>query len=92
MNPEAHKIIEKMEKLIPEIDSINTNNHPAINNVLSIHSSRLLVILAEEQEKSAEKLEQQTLILIRFTKLLVGLTWALIFIGVIQITMMFCKH
>jgi hypothetical protein len=47
--------------------------------------AELMVVLAEEQAKSAAKLE-------RFTFWLVCLTGALIFIGVVQIILMFFGH
>jgi hypothetical protein len=53
--------------------------------------AQIQFIIADEQAKSADKLEKQTTILIKFTKLLVGLTWALIFIGLVQIAMMIFK-
>lgn len=85
MNPEVQTIIRRMEQLVPEIDSININNHPAMNNALTILSSRLLVLLADEQAKSAAKME-------RFTWWLVCFTIALVFIGVVQTVRMFYTH
>lgn len=60
MNPEAHKIVQEMEKHIPKPDWININNPGATHSYLTIQTSRLLILLAEDAEKSADKLAGQT--------------------------------
>lgn len=60
MNPEAHKIVQEMGKHIPEPDWININNPGATHSYLTIQTSRLLILLAEDAEKSADKLARQT--------------------------------
>jgi hypothetical protein len=91
MNPEAHKIVEELR--IFSVTAKSTSLQDTANAIafLAFRTASLQILLAEEQEKAAVKLEQQTFVLIRFTKILVGLTWALIFIGVVQLVMMFCK-
>lgn len=92
MNPEVHKLIQEMEKHLPEIP-INVHS-PATHNLLSIQMSKLLVLLAEEQEKSAEKLERQTNTLINLTRWLFRLTWVLVIltVGLLIFTYFLVKH
>ena len=87
MNPKARDLVEELKKLQASTQ-YQAMMSPSRQASLM---GELLVLLAEEQEKAAAKLEEQTLVLIRFTKLLVGLTWALVFIGIIQIVTMFWK-
>jgi hypothetical protein len=60
MNPEAHKIVQEMEKHTPEPGAVSPTNPKAVQNFLSIRMSRLFVILAEDTEKSSEELTKQT--------------------------------
>jgi hypothetical protein len=60
MNPESHKIVKEMEKAMPPPDHVNIHNPGATHSFLSIEMSRLLVVLAEDAEKSADKLTGQT--------------------------------
>jgi hypothetical protein len=61
MNPEAHKIVKEMEKAMPpSMDYVNINNPGATHSFLSIQMSRLLVLFAEDAEKSTDKLAGQT--------------------------------
>jgi hypothetical protein len=60
VNPEAHKIVDEMEKQTPVLDAINAYNPGATHNYLSIRMCRLLFLLAEDAEKSSEKLAAQT--------------------------------
>lgn len=61
MNPEAHKIVKEMEKAMPpSMEYVNINNPGVTHTFLSIQMSRLLVLLAEDAEKSFEKLAAQT--------------------------------
>lgn len=60
MNPEAHKIVQEMEKHTPEPGAVSPTNPKAVQNFLSIRMSRLFVILAEDAEKSSEELTKQT--------------------------------
>ena len=87
MTSEAHKIVEEMEKL-----KATTVHQATIWPTHQAHlMSRLFVLLAEEQERAAAVLERQTNRLVKFSKLLIWLTAALIFVGVIQIVMMIFK-
>jgi hypothetical protein len=61
MNPEAHKIVKEMEKAMPpSMEYVNIHNPGATHSFLSVQMSRLLVLLAEDAEKSADKLAAQT--------------------------------
>lgn len=61
MNPEARKIVQAMEKVLPpSMEYVNLNNHAALHTYLSVQMSRLLVLLAEDAEKSSEKIAGQT--------------------------------
>jgi len=73
----------KIESQIQGIDKNATGLSQ--DSLQAPYIAQLHVILAEEQAKSAAKLE-------RFTFWLVCLTGALIFIGVVQIILMFCGH
>ncbi len=84
MNPKIHSIIEDMKKRCPK----NPKASSDIQNYVSIQTSNLLVLLAEETEIQNNKTAKQTEKVIRLTKAIHGLTWALLFIGVVQITMM----
>jgi hypothetical protein len=87
MTSEAHKIVEEMEKL----RAVTVHQATIWPTHQSHLMSRLLVLLAEEQERAAAVLEKQTDRLVKFTKLLILLTVALVFVGVIQIAMMVFK-
>jgi hypothetical protein len=80
MNPRAHKIVKELEAM--------RASHGLAGVIAPSHQNPLIaelqVIVAEEQEKSAAKLE-------RFTCWLIYFTIALVFIGIIQIIIMFCK-
>ncbi len=80
MNPEIYAIIEDMKKRSPKNPIANSE----IQTYLSVQSSSLLVLLAEEAEKQNQKISA-------FTKVLVWFTGSLIFIGLIQIYMMVIK-
>ena len=84
MNPKIRSIAEDMKNRSPK-NPIATSD---IQTYLSVQSSELLVLLAEEAEIQNSKTTEQTEKVIRFTKAIHGLTWALLFIGVVQITMM----
>lgn len=61
MNPEARQIVKKMEKAMPpSMEYVNINNPGATHSFLAVEMSRLLVLLAEDAEKSADKLTGQT--------------------------------
>ena len=61
MNPEAHKIVKEMEKAMPpSMEYVNLNNPVATHSFLSVQMSRLLVLLAEDTEKSSNELTKQT--------------------------------
>jgi hypothetical protein len=73
MNTQAGKIVDELKKLRP-VGAIDAA--PATARQLPL-MAELLVLLAEAQEESSKKLEGQTEILIKETKALRGLTWAI---------------
>jgi hypothetical protein len=64
MNSEIYSILDDMKKHMPKNPIATSDRHTD----LSIKNSMLLVLLAEENEKSAKKLE-------KLTKTLTVLTW-----------------
>jgi len=85
MNQEAHDIVDELKKFHnqPKGGAVwETNNAMSF---LAFRTARLQVLLAEDQERSAAKLE-------RFTWWLVCFTVGLVFIGVVQIVLMFRGH
>jgi hypothetical protein len=61
MNPEAHKLLEKMTASRPASYWLAAGSQVEI----TIDFAKLLVVLAEDAEKNAEKTAQQTKQLIR---------------------------
>ncbi len=84
MNPEIHSIVNDMKKRCPKNPMASSD----IQNYLSVQTSNLLVLLAEETEIQNNKTAKQTEKVISLTKAIHWLTRALLFIGVVQITMM----
>jgi hypothetical protein len=71
VNPELHKLLEKIqERQPPDYWSAPQRQAELLGYVARIH-----VLIAEEQAKSAQKLERQT------NKLIV-LTWALVIVSI----------
>ena len=66
MNSEIYSILDDMKKHMPKNPIATSDRHTD----LSIKNSMLLVLLAEENEKSAKKLE-------KLTKTLSILTWVI---------------
>jgi len=89
MNPEIHSIIEDMKKHIPQNDLPQDDR--GRQNTLSFQMAHLLVLLAEESERQSNKLSEETEELIRYTRTIRYLTWALFLLGGIQIVMFFIK-
>ncbi|HBR22226.1 MAG TPA: hypothetical protein DD713_06625 [Nitrospiraceae bacterium] len=75
MNPEIHTIIEDMKKRSPK----NPLNNSDVQTYLSVQNSRLLVLLAEEAEKSAKKTEKLTGRILFLTWVIAILTAVLLF-------------
>ena len=93
MDPKADDLIVEMEKLRAE----NLTESYMFPTRQAHLMAQLLVLLAKEQEQSADKMEQQTErliqqtdILVKFTRWLYGLTVALLILGVIQLVTAFC--
>jgi hypothetical protein len=98
MNPEVHKIIEHMQKLAPPAQ-VQVSDYDRVHTYQMLNMARLMVLLAEEQEKTSAKLEQlttrlisQTDRLINFTKGLYWLTATLLVLGVAQFIVAFAFH
>lgn len=75
MNPEIHSIVEDMKKRCPKNPIANSD----IQTYLSVQSSSLLVLLAEEAEKSAKKTEKLTGRILFLTWVIAILTAVLLF-------------
>ena len=75
MNPEIHVIIEDMKRR----KKSNPMGDLDIQNYLSVETSRLLVLLAEEAEKSAEKNVKISNRILFLTWVIVALTAVLVF-------------
>ena len=98
MNPEIHKIVQHMKQLAPD-RQVELSDHDTVHTYQTLNMARLMVLLAEEQEKAATKMEQlttrliaQTDTLIRFTKGLYAFTAALLVLGVIQLLVTCASH
>jgi hypothetical protein len=88
------EIKNKIDHIISQLNSLRIGHDPGTTQTSLM--ACLLVILAEEQEKAAVRMEQQTdrLVkqtdrLVRFTKGLYVLTAALLFVAAVQIAAMF---
>ena len=81
MNTEAHAILDKMQKLRPQVGW----KAPESQVELTIEFASLLVVLADQSAESAAKME-------RFTFWLIVLTVVLVIIGGVQVALMFCGH
>jgi len=75
MNPEIYTIIDDMKKRCPQNPTANSD----IQTYLSVQNSRLLVLLAEETEKSAKKTEKLTGRILFLTLVIAILTAVLLF-------------
>ena len=98
MNSEMQKIIEQMQKLAPPRD-VPLSNPDIVHTYQTLYMARLLVLIAEDQAKASERMEQQTdrLVnqtdrLVNFTKGLYWFTVALLVLGVVQLIVAFFPH
>lgn len=82
MSPEIHDIVEAMERRLPK----NAIADCDINKELSIQSAKLSVLLAEEAEAQNKIITKHAEETVRLTRAIRVLTWVMLFIGVIQIT------
>jgi thiamine biosynthesis lipoprotein ApbE len=99
MTEEAHKIVGELRDFEKEQKSGSVQEVNQSMAFLSARTSRLHVLLAEEQAKSAAKMEEQTARLIeetielrRFTRGVFWLTVILAIVAVIQIFQVFCHN
>jgi hypothetical protein len=97
MDPEVRELLEQMHKLAPS-RNVDLSQHASVHTYQTLYMARLLVLLAEQQEKASQKMEQQTdrLIqqtdsLVAFTKGLYWFTIAVLMLGVIQLITT-CHH
>jgi hypothetical protein len=74
VNPEIKKILEDMKKRAPDNLGATSDKH----TYLSIKNSELLVLLAEENEKSAKELGKHTIMIKFLTWVIVALTFFLV--------------
>jgi hypothetical protein len=75
MNPEIHTIIEDMKRRSPKNPIASSD----IQNYLQVQNSNLLVLLAEEAEKTAQKNEMISNRILFLTWVIVVLTAVLVF-------------
>ena len=87
MNTEIRSIVEDMQQRKHKKPGAASD----IQNYMLAQMSRLLALLAEESEKQSNEISKQTEKMICFTKAIVNLTYALLFIGIVQIIMMIVK-
>ncbi len=98
MNQEVYKIIEHMQKLAPPKE-VSLSDHDTVHTYQTLNMARLMVLLAEEQEKASAKMEQltarltaQTDTLVKFTKGLYWFTAALLGLAFAQLFVAFVCH
>lgn len=98
MNAEVHEIIEHMQKLAPPTQ-VQVSDYDRVHTYQMLNMARLMVLLAEEQERASMKMEQlttrliaQTDTLINFTKGLYWFTAALLLLAVVQLLVAFAFH
>jgi hypothetical protein len=84
MNPRSKEIVKEMYSLEPRL-YMDAGPHQNRQTALM---GELLVILAEEQEKSSAKMEKQTDKIVRLTWALFWLTLALVFVAAVQLYIM----
>ena len=95
MNPEAYRLLELMKQLAPD-RNVSAAEHNVVHVYQTSYMAKLMVVLAEEQEKASEKMEQltirlttQTDTLVKFTRGLYGFTAALLALGIVQLVLAF---
>ncbi len=95
MNPEAYRLLELMKQLAPD-RNVSPDDHNLVHVYQTRYMAKLMVVLAEEQEKASEKMEQlttrliaQTDTLVKFTKGLYWFTAALLALAVVQLVIVF---
>lgn len=98
MNSEAYKLLEMMKQLAPD-QSVRPDDHPLVRVYQTRYMAKLMVVLAEEQEKASEKMEQlttrlitQTDALVKFTQGLYWFTAAMLVLALVQLSVAFVWH
>jgi len=98
LNPEAYRLVELMKQLAPD-RTVSPDEHAIVSVYQTRYMAKLMVVLAEEQEKASVKMEHltsrlvtQTDTLIKFTRGLYWLTAALLILGTIQFFLAFRCH
>ena len=59
MNPEAHRLLDLMKQFAP-YRNVSPDEHNVVHVYQTRYMAKLLVVLAEEQEKASDKMEQLT--------------------------------
>ena len=84
-----------MKQLAPD-RNVSPDDHNLVHVYQTRYMAKLMVVLAEEQEKASEKMEQlttrliaQTDTLVKFTKGLYWFTAALLALAVVQLVIVF---
>jgi hypothetical protein len=95
MKHEAYRLLELMTQLAPD-RKVSPDEHNVVHVYQTRYMAKLMVVLAEEQEKASEKMEQlttrlitQTDALVKFTRGLYGFTAALFALGIVQLVLAF---
>ena len=98
MNPEAYRLLDLMKQLAPD-QNVSPSEHNIVHIYQTRYMAKLMVVLAEEQEKASEKMEQltirlitQTDTLVKFTRGLYVFTAALLVVAVVQLLVAFVCH
>jgi hypothetical protein len=94
MTKEAHDIVEELRIFSTTAKGGGVYEATQAISFVAFRTSRLQVLLAEEQAKSADRLEQQTATLISLTRWLFRLTWILVVLtaGLLVFTYFLVKH
>jgi hypothetical protein len=92
MNSEVYKLLDLMKQLAPD-RSVSPEEHNVVHVYQTRYMAKLMVVLAEEQEKTSEKMEQlttrlitQTETLVKFTRGLYVFTVALLVVAIVAFT------
>ena len=58
MNPEAYRLLDLMKQLAPD-QNVSPSEHNIVHIYQTRYMAKLMVVLAEEQEKASEKIDGQ---------------------------------
>ena len=74
MNAEAQKVVQELEAYSKTVKSMSLHDTTQANAFLAFETSRLQTILADDQAKSSERLENHTRVLLDLGKTLLNET------------------